>query len=176
MNKRNDTRREVLLDVRDEPIMSIDALVEQCHRALSAQLWMTCCWSESGSGWKIGDYNYLVVSVEPDEDTSLYVQFWSEPRERVCGGNRFGRIVSWCDSIHRFGATERTRRARLRARRARRELREGARHRLGGGGRSRRARGAADLLRGVRVPRAVAHSISSGTGASVPTTARSTRA
>ena len=33
MNKRNDTRREVLLDVRDEPITSIDALVEQCHRA-----------------------------------------------------------------------------------------------------------------------------------------------
>lgn len=83
MNKRNDTRREVLLDVRDEPITSIDALVEQCHRALSAQLWMTCCWSENGSGWKIGDYNYVIVSVEPDEDTSLYVQFWSEPRERV---------------------------------------------------------------------------------------------
>ena len=83
MDKRHDTRREVLLDVRDEPIKSIDALVEQCHRALSAQLWMTCCWSENGAGWKIGDYNYLVISVEPDEDTSLYVQFWSEPRERV---------------------------------------------------------------------------------------------
>ena len=51
MNKRDDTRREVLLDVRDEPIMSIDALVEQCHRALSAQLWMTCCWSERCSTW-----------------------------------------------------------------------------------------------------------------------------
>jgi len=83
MNKRDDTRREVLLDVRDEPIMSLDALVEQCHRALSAQLWMTCCWFENGSGWKIGDCNDLVVSVEPDEETSLYVQFWSEPRERV---------------------------------------------------------------------------------------------
>jgi hypothetical protein len=43
MDKRDDTRREVLLDVRNEPITSIDALVEQCHRALSAQLWMTCC-------------------------------------------------------------------------------------------------------------------------------------
>jgi hypothetical protein len=83
MNKRNDTRRETLLDVGDQAIMSLDALVEQCHRALSAQLWMTCCWSDGGSGWKIGDYRYLVVSVEPDEDTSLYVQFWSEPRERA---------------------------------------------------------------------------------------------
>ena len=83
MDKRNDTRQEILLDVRNEPITSIDELVAQCHRALSAQLWMTCYWSEGGSNWKIGDFNYLVVSVEPDEDTSLYVQFWAEPRERV---------------------------------------------------------------------------------------------
>ena len=83
MDKRDDTQREVLLDVRNEPITSIDALVEHCHRALSAQLWTTCCWSEDDSGWKIGDFNYLVVSVAPDADTSLYVQFWSEPRERV---------------------------------------------------------------------------------------------
>ena len=83
MDKRNETRQEVLLDVRNEPITSIDELVEQCHRALSAQLWMTCCWSKGGSNWKIGDFNYLVVSVEPDVDTSLYVQFWAEPRERV---------------------------------------------------------------------------------------------
>ena len=34
MDKRNDTRQEVLLDVCNEPISSIDALVEQCHRAL----------------------------------------------------------------------------------------------------------------------------------------------
>ena len=83
MDKRHDTREEVLLDVRNEPIASIDELVEHCHRALSAQIWTTCCWSENGSGWKIGDFNYLVVSVAPDADTSLYVQFWSEPRERV---------------------------------------------------------------------------------------------
>jgi hypothetical protein len=82
MDKRDDTRREVLLDVRKKSITSFDALVQRCHRALSAQLWTTCCWSE-GSGWKIGDFNYVVVSVAPDADTSLYVQFWSEPCERV---------------------------------------------------------------------------------------------
>ena len=100
MDKRDDTRREVLLDVCNEPITSIDALVEQCHRALSAQLWVTCCWPEGGSNWKIGDYNSLVVSVEPDEDTSLYVQFWSEPRERV-----WTEIVSgdrWCPGAIRY--------------------------------------------------------------------------
>ena len=83
MNKRDETWQEVLLDIRKRPITSMDELVEHCHRALSAQVWTTCCWSENGAGWKIGDFNYLVVSVAPDEETSLYVQVWSEPRERV---------------------------------------------------------------------------------------------
>lgn len=83
MDRRNDTQREVLLDARGTPITSIDELIQQCHRALSAHVWTTCRWSEDGSGWKIGDFNYLVVSAAPDAQTSLYVQFWSEPRERV---------------------------------------------------------------------------------------------
>jgi hypothetical protein len=98
MDKRDDTRREVLLDVRNEPISSIDALVEHCHRALSAQLWTTCCWSD-GSGWKIGDFNYLVVSVAPDAATSLYVQFWSEPREGVLMEVGSGE---WCPGAIRY--------------------------------------------------------------------------
>ena len=105
MDKRNDTRREVLLDVRNEPITSIDELVEQCHRALSAQLWMTCCWSKGGSNWKIGDFNYLVVSVEPDEDTSLYVQFWAEPRERVW--TEIGSGESCPGAIRYIGSSQR---------------------------------------------------------------------
>ena len=105
MNKRDDTRREVLLDVCDEPITSIDALVERCHRALSAQLWTTCCWSEDGAGWKIGDFNYLVVSVAPDADTSLYLQFWSEPRERVLAEVGSGE---WCPgAIQYIGPAQR---------------------------------------------------------------------
>ena len=63
MDKRDDTQREVLLDVCDEPITSIDALVAHCYRALSAQLWTTCCWPEDGSGWKIGVY----TSVTPED-------------------------------------------------------------------------------------------------------------
>jgi Putative bacterial sensory transduction regulator len=99
MDKRDDTRREVVLDVRNEPITSIDALVEQCHRALSAHLWMTCCWSDDGSGSKIGDFNYLVVSVAPDVDTRLYVQFWSEPGERVLTEVGSGE---WCPGAIRY--------------------------------------------------------------------------
>ena len=98
MDKRHDTRQEVLLDVRNEPITSLEELVEQCHRVLSAQVWTTCCWSE-GSGWKIGDFNYLVVSVAPDADTSLYVQFGSEPGERVLTEVSSGE---WCPSAIRY--------------------------------------------------------------------------
>ena len=78
---------------------------QQCHRALSAQLWMTCCWSEGGSNWKIGDYNYLVVSVEPDVDTSLYVQFWAEPRERVV--TEIGSGESCPGAIRYIGSAQR---------------------------------------------------------------------
>ena len=99
MDKRDDTRQEVLLDVRNEPVTSIDALVEHCHRALSAHLWTACCWSEDGSGSKIGDFNYLIISVAPDADTSLYVQFWSEPGERVLTEVGSG---AWCPGAIRY--------------------------------------------------------------------------
>ena len=99
MNERNDTKREVLLDVLNEPITSLDQLIQQCHRALSAHLWATCCWSKDGSGWKIGDFNYLVVSLSPDADTSLYVQFWSEPREQVLTEVGSG---NWCPGAIRY--------------------------------------------------------------------------
>jgi hypothetical protein len=105
MDKRNDTQREVLLDVRDEPITSLDELIQQCHRALSAHVWTTCCWSEDGTGWKIGDFNYLVVSVAPDPDTTLYVQFWSEPRERVV--TEVGSGESCPGAIRHIGPAER---------------------------------------------------------------------
>jgi hypothetical protein len=36
MNKRNDTHREVLLDVCEEPLTSLDELMQRCHCALSA--------------------------------------------------------------------------------------------------------------------------------------------
>lgn len=83
MEMRNDMQREVLLEILDEPITSMDALVMRSHRALSAQLWTTCCWPDDGSSWKIGDFNFLILSVETDADTRLYVQFWSEPHEPV---------------------------------------------------------------------------------------------
>jgi T3SS (YopN, CesT) and YbjN peptide-binding chaperone 3/Putative bacterial sensory transduction regulator len=105
MNTRDDTQQEVLLDGGLEPLTSLDELVQHCHRALSAQLWTTCCWSTDGAGWKIGDFNFLVVSVRPDANTSLYVQFWSEPRERVLMEVASGE---WCPGAIRYvGPAER---------------------------------------------------------------------
>jgi len=99
MDRRDGTRQEVLVDASHEPITSMDALLEQCHRALSAHLWTACCWSKDGSGWKGGDFRYLIVSVAPDADTSLYVQFWSEPRERVLMEVGSGE---WCPGALRY--------------------------------------------------------------------------
>ena len=64
MDKRNETRREVLLDVRDEPITSIDELVEHCHRALSAQL------SE-----RVTINGVDVVLTPPDDHESEWIDF-----------------------------------------------------------------------------------------------------
>jgi hypothetical protein len=69
---------------------------ELCARYLSivaARIWETCSWPDRmADGWKIGDYKFIVLSVSPDANTELYVQFWSEPRERVlvevCSGGR----------------------------------------------------------------------------------------
>jgi hypothetical protein len=104
-DRRNETHRETLLDGSDESLLSRDELIQQCHRALSAQLWTTCCWPAHGSGWNIGDFRYLVVSAAPDADARLYVQFWSEPRQRVMTEVSSGE---WSPGTIRYiGPTER---------------------------------------------------------------------
>jgi Putative bacterial sensory transduction regulator len=99
MDQRDETRTETLLGVLDPPVTSIEELVERSHRALSAHLWATCCWSDDGADWKIGDFNFLVLSVEPDADASLYVQFWSEPCEHVLMEVGSGE---WCPGAIRY--------------------------------------------------------------------------
>jgi hypothetical protein len=71
-----------------EPIASVDALLDQCLRALTTRLWQACCWSDSQH---IGNFRFVVVEFEPAPNVSLYVQFWSEPLEpalmEVCSGH-----------------------------------------------------------------------------------------
>jgi hypothetical protein len=83
--ERNRTEREVILHPLDKPLASLEELTEACLPTLTARLWATCCWSATMDGaWKIGDRNFLIAEVRPDPQTCLYIQFWSEPRERVC--------------------------------------------------------------------------------------------
>jgi hypothetical protein len=89
--ERNRTEREVLLWRQEQPLASLEELMEACLPTLSARLWATCCWGRTmAEGWKIGDYNFLIAEVRPDSESNLYVQFWSEPHEpvavEVCSG------------------------------------------------------------------------------------------
>jgi len=83
------SERERLADP-NRPVETIDAFIDAHLPRVTARLWSTCCWPESmAEGWKVGDFRYVIFSVEP-EGASLYVQFWSEPGEdvvmEVCSG------------------------------------------------------------------------------------------
>jgi len=83
------SERERLADA-NRPVETIDAFIDAHLPRVTARLWSTCCWPESmAEGWKVGDFRYVIFSVEP-EGASLYVQFWSEPGEdvvmEVCSG------------------------------------------------------------------------------------------
>jgi hypothetical protein len=82
--ERNETRTEKLFAESSAPMQALDAFLEAALPTVSARLWETCSWPESmADGWKIGDYNFLIITTSPDPNTSLYVQFWSEPHEEV---------------------------------------------------------------------------------------------
>jgi hypothetical protein len=100
VKERNRTEREVLLERQESPVGSVEELMDACLPLLTARLWATACWvGPMGGAWKVGDFNYLVVSAEPDADTSLYVQFWSEPPgdacAEVCSGQRNAGAVRY---------------------------------------------------------------------------------
>jgi hypothetical protein len=100
VTERNRTEREVLLDRRETPLTSAEEVMEACLPLLTARLWATCNWvGPMGGTWKVGDFNYLVVSAAPDPETSLYVQFWSEPPGgacvEVCSGHRNAGAVRY---------------------------------------------------------------------------------
>lgn len=82
--ERNHTEQEIILKPLKKPLASLEELTEACLPTLTARLWATCYWPGTMTkGWKIGDYNFMIASVQPDPESSVYVQFWSEPHERV---------------------------------------------------------------------------------------------
>ena len=84
MQERDTTVDETLVKALKRPFETFDDLVDRCLPTLAARLWATCCWPDQmNEGWKIGDYNFLIVSVRPEQDAPIYIQFWSEPQELV---------------------------------------------------------------------------------------------
>ena len=72
------------IDALQAPAADFEQLCEAYLPTVTARIWAACCWPASmEDGWKMGDFRFVVFSVSPESRTSLYVQFWSEPRERV---------------------------------------------------------------------------------------------
>jgi hypothetical protein len=64
--------------------VTLEEIYQKDLPTLAARIWKTCRWAQRSSGvWKVGDYKFLVISVTPEPETTLYVQFWSEPEEEV---------------------------------------------------------------------------------------------
>lgn len=83
MDDTDDTPDETI-DALDAPIADFARLCDVYLPTVAARIWAACCWPASmEDGWKMGDFRFVVFSVSPEPRTSLYVQFWSEPRERV---------------------------------------------------------------------------------------------
>jgi len=84
VQERNETIDEVLLKPVKRQVASLEQLLDRCLPMLAARLWATCGWPESmAEGWKVGDFNFLVLETRPEPDASIYIQFWSEPHEPV---------------------------------------------------------------------------------------------
>jgi hypothetical protein len=63
---------------------TLEEIYQKDLPTVATRIWKACQWAERGSGsWKIGDYKFLVISITPEPNTTLFVQFWSEPDEDV---------------------------------------------------------------------------------------------
>jgi hypothetical protein len=89
------------------PVDSLDALCERYLPTLAARIWAACCWPDHmEDGWKIGDYRFVIFSTSPEPETTLYVQFWSEPLEpavmEVCSGEWSPGSVKYVQKAQRL--------------------------------------------------------------------------
>ncbi len=68
----------------DTPLLPVQVW-SRCEDLVAAHLAQVCSWPESGRGsqWRNGDYSFYILEFEPEPDVKLFVQFWSEPGEKV---------------------------------------------------------------------------------------------
>jgi hypothetical protein len=101
-----DSDNTEMIDALEAPVDTLQELYGTFLPTVTARIWETCCWPDRmAEGWKIGDYRFVVLSVSPDSKTSLYVQFWSEPREpvlaEVCSGEWSPRSLKYVQESQR---------------------------------------------------------------------------
>ena len=97
-----DTTRTIF-DTRQQP-MSLEELHLALDRVVRAWVAATCVWK---SGWSLGEYRFVVFSIEVAPETEVYVQLWSEPLEPVLWEVSSGR---WNPPADKWLAGERTHR------------------------------------------------------------------
>lgn len=68
----------------DAPLLPMQVW-SRCEDLVAAHLAQVCAWPESGRGrqWRPGDYSFYILEFEPVEDVKLFLQFWSEPGDKV---------------------------------------------------------------------------------------------
>ena len=74
----------VVLSASDTPLLPVQVWT-QCEDLVAAHLAQVCAWPPEGRGrsWRPGDYSFYILEYEPQPDVKLFVQFWSEPGEKV---------------------------------------------------------------------------------------------
>ena len=74
----------VIMPASDTPLLPMQVW-SRCEDLVAAHLSQVCAWPAEGRGrtWRQGDYSFYILEFEPEPDVKLFVQFWSEPGERV---------------------------------------------------------------------------------------------
>ena len=74
----------VVLGASDTPLLPMQVW-SKCEDLVAAHLAQVCAWpvESRGRSWRPGDYSFYILEFEPQEDVRLYVQFWSEPGEKI---------------------------------------------------------------------------------------------
>ena len=102
----------VVMPASDAPLLPMQVW-SQCEDLVAAHLAQVCAWPEQGRGrsWRPGDYSFYILEFEPQDDLKLFVQFWSEPGEKVlmevCSPQSSPAATAWLSGSVREALAER---------------------------------------------------------------------
>ena len=102
----------VVMPASDAPLLPMQVW-SRCEDLVAAHLAQVCAWPEQGRGrsWRPGDYSFYILEFEPQDDLKLFVQFWSEPGEKVlmevCSPQASPAATAWLSGSVREALAER---------------------------------------------------------------------